>query len=76
MSLEYQCKNCEVRLDPHMTKEEADYFLKAGCPLCHHNAWQIVEGTYDQWVESSNPIILIEEEKEGSDEEGTNPQDN
>jgi Zn finger protein HypA/HybF involved in hydrogenase expression len=64
MSLEYECKNCKIRLDPLMTKDEADYFLKMGCPMCHHNAWQIVEGIYDKWIKEANPIILIEEEKE------------
>lgn len=44
MSLEYMCQNCEVRLDPLMTKHEAHYFLKAGCPMCHQRSWVLVEG--------------------------------
>lgn len=70
MSLEYECKNCQVRLDPLMSKEEADYFLNAGCPICHQNCWQIVEGIYEQWIKDSNPIILIEEEENDDEEKG------
>ncbi len=44
MSLEYMCQNCGVRLDPLMSKEEAEYFLKAGCPMCHQGSWVLVEG--------------------------------
>ena len=39
------CINCEIRLDPYMTKEEIEPFLKAGCPLCNHfDCWRLVEG--------------------------------
>ena len=48
MGLEYMCQNCGVRLDPLMTKKEADYFLKAGCPMCHHRSWVLVEGLMDR----------------------------
>ena len=69
MGLEYMCQNCEIRLDPHMTKHECDYFLKAGCPICHHNSWVLVEGTYQKFIENSDVVAVIETEDE-TDEEG------
>jgi hypothetical protein len=48
MSLEYMCQNCGVRLDPLMTKNEAQYFMVNGCPMCHINQWVLVEGIYDE----------------------------
>jgi DNA-directed RNA polymerase subunit RPC12/RpoP len=48
MGLEYMCQNCGVRLDPLMTKDEAQYFMVHGCPMCDHNSWVIVEGIYDE----------------------------
>lgn len=44
--MEYECANCKVRLDPLMTEEEAEYFLKNGCIVCHHVAWRLVPPTY------------------------------
>lgn len=72
MSLEYMCSNCGVRLDPTMTKEEATYFLNGGCPLCHLNSWVLVEGTFKEWVENSNVVVLVEEKggKENEEREG------
>lgn len=69
MSLEYMCSKCEVRLDPHMTKEEATYFLNGGCPLCHTNSWVLVEGTYSEWFKNSNVVVLVEEEGDEENEE-------
>jgi hypothetical protein len=67
MGLEYMCQNCGVRLDPLMTKEEADFFLKAGCPMCHQTAWVLVEGNFAEWLQNSNVVAFIEG---GEDEQG------
>ena len=72
MTLEYECQNCKIRLDPNMTKQEADYFLRAGCPLCHQNSWVLVEGTFTEWVQNSNVVALIEG---GEDEKGQSQND-
>ena len=36
--------HCNVRLDPLMTKSEAEWFFDNGCPVCKKNEWQIVVG--------------------------------
>ena len=43
IDLEYQCKACEVRLDPLMTKSETQYFFDNGCLQCGSNDWKVVE---------------------------------
>jgi Zn finger protein HypA/HybF involved in hydrogenase expression len=48
MSLEIMCQKCKCRLDPLMTRSEADYFILSGCPMCHQKAWVIVEGIYEE----------------------------
>ena len=69
MALEYMCQNCEVRLDPLMTKKEVDYFLKAGCPMCHHRSWVLVEGTYQKFIKNSDVVAIVQKEDK-TDEEG------
>ena len=39
---EYECTNCKIRLDPLMTKDEAQWFFDNGCTVCEENKWQIV----------------------------------
>ena len=67
MSLEYMCQKCNIRLDPLMSKEEADFYLKGGCPFCGLNQWVLVEGLYDQTFNDENPPSIIWFDKEGNE---------
>jgi len=45
--MEFECANCQVRLDPMMTERETAYFLTNGCIMCHENAWRLVPPEYE-----------------------------